>query len=126
MRDDTHSEDFTEPMMTLHSLMGIELGQWSSRLLKMIRGHGGHATAVSIVRRPEPTKMFCRLAAFDRLDLTIEAWILRSEWHQHFTVGTKIRAYRRLKAHDFTMPPDSWQPGHLLANLNATPHEQAA
>lgn len=106
--------EFTESMLNLQARMGLELGQPSPRLLRMIRKEGGLRTAVTIVRRKEPSSRFYLLHNQGRLDLSVEAWILQPQWSHLFSTSTKIVAYRRLMEFGYFPPSPSWNPWYLF------------
>lgn len=117
MQPDT-SLDFYASMLNLQSRMGLELGQPSHCLLRMIRKFGGQRTAVIIVRRKEPSIRFHLLHSQGRLDLSVEAWILQPQWSHLFSSATKIVAYRRLMEFGYFPPFPSWNPLYLFKTWN--------
>ncbi|WP_165832103.1 phospholipase D family protein [Novacetimonas pomaceti] len=72
--------------------------------LKMIADHGGVETARRLMRG-SATSGFEKLWENNRLDLSVEALILRPEWHSLFTEEERKLARRRLRQFNYS-PPD--------------------
>ncbi len=102
--------EFTQPMMDLYSRMLLELGHNATVLLRMVTDEGGYRAAKSLVCASRPSKRFMDLKRLKRLDLSVEAWILRSDYHRAFSLDVKGRAYLRLFELGFKFPADSWDP----------------
>lgn len=62
----------------------------------MIHERGGLATARSLLQSQNVSEGFTKLWELGRLDLTVEALVLRSPWSQLFTEGELRIAKARL------------------------------
>ena len=102
--------DFDQLMMGLHSRMHLELGHNASVLVRMITDEGGYGAAKALVCASLPSRQFMNLKRLKRLDLSVEAWILRSDHHRFFPLDVKCSAYRRLVESKFKFPADYWDP----------------
>lgn len=76
----------------------------ASRFLGMVVEHGGYETALTLIHAPAPSEGYTALWERRRLDLTVEAIILRPEWHNLFTDDDRSAARKRLEqyAYDFS------------------------
>jgi hypothetical protein len=79
------------------------LGYNASRFLQMISEHGGLATAKQLLWSDQPSEGFTTLWSRQRLDLTVEAHVLRDEFATLFTDADRQRAHDRLESY-------GWQP----------------
>jgi hypothetical protein len=73
-------------------------GYWASYFLRGVRNHGGVAYAHQLLRADGTTDGFRRLTEEDRLDLTMEALVLRPEYESLFTPSERAVAASRLAA----------------------------
>jgi hypothetical protein len=71
-------------------------GYWASYFLRGVRNHGGVAYAHQLLSAEGTTDGFRRLTEEDRLDLTMEALVLRPEYESLFTPGERSVAASRL------------------------------
>ena len=74
----------------------IERGYWASYFLRAVRSHGGLAYAKDLLSREGTTDGFQRLTAEGRLDLTMEALVLKAEYTELFTDNERRVAADRL------------------------------
>lgn len=63
----------------------IERGYWASYFLRGVRNHGGPDYAHQLLRKQGTTDGFQRLRQEGRLDLTMEALVLRPEYTELFS-----------------------------------------
>lgn len=68
--------------------------------LRMLSDHGGVETARRLIRGP--TSGFTKLWEHRRLDLSVEALILKPEWHSLFTDEERKLARARLREYGYT------------------------
>ena len=76
-------------------------GYWASRFLQAVKRRGGPDYARQLMRAKGTTEGFKRLAEEDRLELTVEALVLRPEFNDLFTDGDRLEAARRIGGRKF-------------------------
>ena len=74
-----------------------EFGYWSTYMRRMIGQRGGLATAKHLLRPGDPASGLERLWREGRLDLSVEALVLRDRWRSLFTDEELAEADRRLR-----------------------------
>jgi hypothetical protein len=74
----------------------IERGYWASYFLRGVRNHGGPDYAHQLLRKEGTTDGFQRLKVEGRLDLTMEALVLRPEYSALFSNEERRVAAHRL------------------------------
>ena len=79
----------------------VARGYWASRFLQAVRRRGGPDYARQLMRAKGTTEGFKRLAEEDRLDLTVEALVLRPEFKDLFTDADRMEAARRIGGRKF-------------------------
>lgn len=82
----------------------IERGYWASYFLRGVRNHGGPEYAHQLLRKEGTTDGFQRLKEEGRLDLTMEALVLRSEYTTLFTDEERRVAAHRLAEAGYEPP----------------------
>jgi hypothetical protein len=101
-------------MMEIYERAGHELGYWATRYLQMLRRLGGLETARRLLAARTTSDGYARLREEGRLDLTVEAYVLRPEFNPLFTARELDRARARLAYYERVMetgarsnePPD--------------------
>ncbi len=73
-----------------------ERGYWASYFLRGVRNHGGPDYAHQLLRKEGTTDGFQRLKEEGRLDLTMEALVLRPEYAELFSDEERRVAAHRL------------------------------
>jgi hypothetical protein len=76
-------------------------GYTAAYFLRLISEIGPLATAKQLINSDTPSDGFSRLYDLGRLDLSVEALILRTEWRDLFTTEERRRARARLSEHGF-------------------------
>jgi hypothetical protein len=84
----------------------IERGYWASYFLRGVRNHGGPDYAHQLLRREGTTEGFQRLTEEGRLDLTMEALVLRPEYASLFSQEERRTAAHRLAQAGYSPPSD--------------------
>ncbi|RPJ87630.1 MAG: hypothetical protein EHM18_00145 [Acidobacteria bacterium] len=88
---------FHEEMLSLYQLAAREIGYWANRFLQKTRRAGGYRAAKEWLR---PTRGLSpgleRLAKAKRLDLSMEALVLRPPYRELFTAEELQTAQDRL------------------------------
>lgn len=79
-------------------------GYWASYFLRGVRNHGGPDYARQLLRAEGTTDGFRRLTEERRLDLTMEALVLRPEFAELFTVPERAVAASRLARAGYQPP----------------------
>jgi hypothetical protein len=82
----------------------IERGYWASYFLRGVRNHGGPDYAHLLLQRAGTTEGFQRLTEEGRLDLTMEALVLRPEYASLFSQVERRTAAHRLAEAGFSPP----------------------
>jgi len=100
----THNleEEFQREMIKLYELAKSECNYNATYFLRMVRNRGGVETARHLVLYSGLAKGLKALARCGRIDLTVEALVLREPWTKLFskdvisTAKIKIRTLERL------------------------------
>lgn len=87
---------FDAAMFEIYERAGAELGYWATRYLHMLRRRGGLETARQLLAARTTSDGYARLREERRLDLTVEAHVLRPEFRSLFTARELERAGSRL------------------------------
>jgi hypothetical protein len=94
-------KQFEQAMIDLYQTAIDECNYRATRFLQMVLEHGGLATARTLLATNIPSEGFTRLWECRRLDLTLEAQILRPEFAELFTEEQKATAAQRLKEYGY-------------------------
>ena len=98
---------FHEAMLDIYRRAKAEAGYRASAFLSMVVEDGGLKTAQRLLHAATVSDGYTALYARGRLDLTVEALILRPEWQDLFTDDERRIAVRCLREHDYSGPlPD--------------------
>jgi hypothetical protein len=84
-------------MFSIYRRALYECGYNATRFLQMLREHGGLQTAKILLHSPGFQYGFEKLWELGRLDLAVEALILKSPWNKFFTDKEKEIARKRLE-----------------------------
>jgi hypothetical protein len=87
---------FDKAMFSIYERALWECGYKATYFLQMIQEHGGFQTAKLLLHKPGLQYGFEELWRRGRLDLTMEALILKSPWDKLFTDEEKEIARKRL------------------------------
>jgi hypothetical protein len=88
---------FNEDMMKIYTTAKKELKYNASRFLQMISCDGGLQTAKKLIAKKESAEGFEVLWLNGRLDLSVEAHVLKPEYSELFTEEEKNICSERLK-----------------------------
>lgn len=88
---------FHQAMIAIYETAKRDLGYNAVRFLQMISEQGGLGTARQLLRSNAPSEGFTTLWERGRLDLTVEAHILRDEFAPIFTDEDREQARARLE-----------------------------
>ena len=92
---------FHQEMLNIYRSAKIECGYNATRFLQMVANDGGLTTAHKLLATPQPSDGFVTLWQNQRLDLTVEALILKPEYASLFTHEERIIARERLEAYGY-------------------------
>ena len=92
---------FEQDMVNIYRTAKLECGYTASRFLQMIGKQGGWATAKQLICKPGGTDGFATLWQHGRLDLSVEALVLRSEYRCLFTAEECTLCEERLREYGF-------------------------
>jgi hypothetical protein len=88
---------FHQDMVQIYETAKHDLGYNATRFLQMISEHGGLAAARQLLWTDQPSDGFTTLWSHHRLDLTVEAHVLKDRYASLFTDADREQARRRLK-----------------------------
>jgi hypothetical protein len=83
--DDKTDREYHEAMLEIYRPANAEAGYTVTRLLGMVIERGGLETARYLLHAATVSEGYTALWERRRLDLTVEAMILRTEWQALFT-----------------------------------------
>ena len=94
--DSNRESAFHEAMLEIYGRAKTECHYNASRFLKMVGERGGLDTARYLLHTPSLSDGFTALWECKRLDLTVEAYVLKPEWQGLFTQDELAIARKRL------------------------------
>ena len=94
---------FEQDMVNIYKTAKKECGYTATRFLQMIGRQGGLATAKQLITKPGGTDGFATLWEHGRLDLSVEALVLRREYQSLFSEEEKLLCAERLKEYGFQL-----------------------
>jgi 5-methylcytosine-specific restriction enzyme A len=92
---------FHQAMIDIYSLAGRATGYWANYFLRSVRKDGGLNTARKLLWKSGTSAGFERLQAEHRLDLSMEALMLKPEFRGLFSEVELAMASERLLAHGY-------------------------
>ena len=110
MSDNIRQHAFTKAMLAIYKRTLTETGYRASLFHNMVSEQGGYQAAMTLIHASRPSDGYTALHKRQRLNLTVEALILRPEWSDIFTDEDRLAAHTRLTNYEFPFPADSWQP----------------
>ena len=93
----TLEKRFEQDMIDIYTTAKKECGYNASRFLQILGAKGGLAAAKQLINKPGGTDGFTTLWEHHRLDLSVEAHVLKSEYAELFTEEEKNICRTRLK-----------------------------
>lgn len=97
-------ERFHEEMLDIYRRANRECHYNPTRFLSMVSEVGGVVAAKELLVPGSPQYGFEVLWERKRLDLTVEALVLRESWRQMFSLGEIAEAQARLEQYGYTIP----------------------
>ncbi len=92
-------------MLDVYRRAKAEAGYNATRFLRMVTEMGGYETARTLIHAPAVSEGYTALWERERLDLTVEAVILQSEWRDLFSELEREIARRRLAEYGYNFGP---------------------
>lgn len=92
---------FTVAMKEIYTRADKECGYRATRFLQMLSEYGAVQTAINLVSKHGGTEGFAKLWELGRLDLSVEALVLKSEFQSLFTNETRGICRDRLKEYGY-------------------------
>ena len=93
---------FNEAMLNIYRRAKAEAGYNATRFLSMVVEHGGLETARYLLHAETVSEGYTALWERKRLDLTVEAMILRPEWQVLFSDVERRIAVNRLREYRYS------------------------
>lgn len=93
---------FHEAMLDIYHRAKAEAGYNATRFLSMVVEHGGLETARYLLHASTVSEGYSALWERKRLDLTVEAMILRPEWQALFSDVERRIAVNRLREYGYS------------------------
>ena len=93
--------DFHEAMVELYRRAKREIHYTARYFIDMVSNEGGRETARYLLDTKEPSDGYVVLWEHGRLDLSVEAEVLRPCWHNLFNDEQRAIAIRRLREYGF-------------------------
>lgn len=91
---------FDAAMHEIYERAGHELGYWATRYLQLLRNRGGLGAARYLLRQRATSDGYKALRDAGRLDLSVEAYVLRPEFRSLFTPEELAKARERLEFYE--------------------------
>ena len=92
---------FHMAMVGIYETARVECRYTATRFLQMLSTQGGLATARALLATEAPSDGFTRLWECGRLDLTVEAHVLKAEFEPLFSESERATARRRLQEYGY-------------------------
>jgi hypothetical protein len=100
MASDTEQR-FNAAMMNIYHRARKEAGYNATRYCRMLHDQGGLGTAQTLLHATQVSEGYTALWERKRLDLTVEALVLQSEWQELFTPEELDIARQRLQQYGY-------------------------
>lgn len=95
--------EFHEAMVGLYLRAQREIKYNARYFIDMVSNEGGRETARYLLDTKEPSDGYVVLWEAGRLDLSVEAEVLRPRWHDLFSDERRVVAIRRLSEYGFDL-----------------------
>jgi hypothetical protein len=96
---------FHRAMVAIYETAKRDLGYNATRFLQMISEQGGLAAARQLLWSDQPSDGFTTLWSHHRLDLTVEAHVLKPDYESLFTETDREQARQRLELYGWHESP---------------------
>lgn len=108
---------FDAAMVEIYERAGSEVAYWATRYLQLLRRRGGLGTARYLLAARVTSDGYARLRDAGRLDLTVEALVLRPEFEPLFSAEELERARERLAQYRAMPTAEELEPSPELLAL---------
>jgi hypothetical protein len=95
-------DDFAKAMREVYLRAKSEAGYNATAFLRMLSEHGPIETARRLITSSQPSEGFTRLWERHRLDLTVEAQVIRPEFESLFTEEERQACHTRLSRYGWS------------------------
>ena len=102
MRNELESR-FHEAMIDIYRRARSDAGYNATRFLQMVSDQGGYEAARTLIHASKPSDGYTALWERGHLELTVEALILRPEWHDLFSEIERNIARQRLADYGYDL-----------------------
>jgi len=92
---------FDAAMLCIYVRARDEVGYNATRYLQMLHDHRGMETARMLINATQPSEGYTALWERGRLDLTVEALVLQSEWQALFAQEPELLERARGRLADY-------------------------
>jgi hypothetical protein len=93
--------EFARAMRDVYARAKSEAGYNATYFLRMLSDHGPVETARRLITSTQPSEGFTQLWQRQRLDLTVEAQVLRPEFRELFDDEERDACLRRLREYGY-------------------------
>ena len=97
----TPEQSFHAAMVGIYETAKADCRYTATRFIQMVAAEGGLEAAQRLIHSKEPSDGFTTLWEHRRLDLSVEALVLRSEFESLFSEEERIIARRRLRDYGY-------------------------
>ncbi len=94
--------DFHKEMINIYKTAERELSYRATRFIQLVSEKGGLLAAKQLISKENGTEGFMILLENKRLDLSVEALVLRNEYQPLFSIEELNMCYERLKKYEYT------------------------
>jgi hypothetical protein len=94
-------DQFEQDMVAIYETAKKKLKYNASYFIQMVEDYGGQRAAQKLLATPEPSSGFTVLWEHKRLDLSVEALVLRDEYRSLFTDEERAIARDRLEQYGY-------------------------
>ena len=99
----TLEKQFEQEMINIYMTAKKECGYNANRFLQMISAKGGLVTAKQLIMKPGGTDGFATLWEHGRLDLSVEAHVIKPQYRELFTDPERELCRNRPKEYGYSV-----------------------
>ena len=92
---------FHQDMIEIYHLSKKECNYTPTRFLQLVSKIGGVDAAKQLIRKPSGTEGFSTLWGLGRLDLSVEAFVLKPEYQELFSLEDRLLCKKRLNEYGY-------------------------
>ena len=94
-------KQFDVAMFNIYRDAKIKAKYNATLFLQMLSDHGGHDTALRLIRSEKPSDGYTALYERGHLELTVEALVIKSPWNSLFNGTDLNKAKSRLRQYEY-------------------------